>query len=126
MIFTAVSASMNHRNSVNETDSSLNFIFCFQSVELNSKSIPGNVLEFFVSGGKDLVVHPQAFTSLSGLSLVRIDGTQSVVLSRHSFYNISSPNLLIQVQNSRNLLIEASAFKNMQVNVRNVSSYSLA
>lgn len=90
-------------------------LIIFQSVELTARSIPGNVLEFFVSGGKDLVISPRTFTSLQGLTLIRIDGAQNVLLKKHSFLNVTSPSLFVQIQNSERLVIETGAFKNMQV-----------
>jgi hypothetical protein len=79
--------------------------------------IPEKANEIFITGGKRIVLGQKSFDRMPALTLLHIEGTRTLVMEKQSFRNLTSPSLLIQIQNCDHLSIKTGAFENVQVRV---------
>lgn len=93
------------------------FFFYFQELELSKLRIPEKANEIFITGGERIVLGQKSFDRMPALTLLHIEGTRTLVMEKQSFRNLTSPSLLIQIQNCDHLSIKTGAFENVQVRV---------
>ncbi|RZC41897.1 uncharacterized protein BDFB_008920, partial [Asbolus verrucosus] len=74
----------------------------------------GQVIEIFIVGGRSIVLGQKSFNGLRGLALLHIKDTRQLVMETQSFHNVTSPSLIIQIQNCDQLSIKTGAFESVQ------------
>jgi hypothetical protein len=79
--------------------------------------IPEKANEIFITGGERIVLGQKSFDRMPALTLLHIEGTRTLVMEKQSFRNLTSPSLLIQIQNCDHLSIKTGAFENVQSSI---------
>ena len=92
-------------------------VFFFQEMKLGLLRIPPEASEIFITGGDRITLGPKSFDQMTGLTLLRIDSTRTLVMEKQSFRNVTTPSLLIQIQNCDQLSIKTGAFESLQVGI---------
>jgi hypothetical protein len=88
-----------------------------QELELSKLRIPEKANEIFITGGERIVLGQKSFDRMPALTLLHIEGTRTLVMEKQSFRNLTSPSLLIQIQNCDHLSIKTGAFENVQSSI---------
>ncbi|KAJ3661169.1 hypothetical protein Zmor_005579 [Zophobas morio] len=86
-------------------------------MKLGLLRIPPEASEIFITGGDRITLGPKSFDQMTGLTLLRIDSTRTLVMEKQSFRNVTTPSLLIQIQNCDQLSIKTGAFESLQSSI---------
>ncbi|EFA00394.2 uncharacterized protein LOC103312214 [Tribolium castaneum] len=88
-----------------------------QELRLDLYRIPLETVDVFITGGEKIALGPKSFDQMPGLALLHIEGTRSVVMEKQSFRNVTTPSLIIQIQNCDQLSIKTGAFDGVQSSI---------
>lgn len=84
-------------------------------MRLDLYRVPQETVDVFITGGERILLGPKSFDRMPGLAILHIEGTRTVVMEKQSFRNVTTPSLIIQIQNCDHLSIKTGAFDNVQV-----------
>lgn len=86
------------------------YFFMFQKIHFKPGSFPNETQVVDITGGREIEFAPTTFTHIIDLQKIRLNHINDLTLKRHSFLNVSTSQLFLDIVDCVSIVIESATF----------------